>query len=141
MKSSNIHVKHLTPSAVVLATSRLKVPATLQLNVCRVPTVKGHIMIAVYANERDFMKKPIIRKKLVSTPGNMSVELDLPLGDYSVVMFHDQTGDGMLSRNKYGIPTEPWTTSASTGRTQGKPTWIQTRFSVTELVTHLDIRF
>ena len=33
---------------------------------------------------------------------------DLPPGGYAVAAFHDRNGDGELSRNILGIPTEPY---------------------------------
>ena len=33
---------------------------------------------------------------------------DLPPGDYAVAAFHDRNGDGKLTRNILGIPTEPY---------------------------------
>ena len=33
---------------------------------------------------------------------------DLPPGDYAVAAFHDRNGDGKLTKNILGIPTEPY---------------------------------
>jgi uncharacterized protein (DUF2141 family) len=33
---------------------------------------------------------------------------DLPRGDYAVILFHDENGNGKLDMNFWGVPTEPY---------------------------------
>ena len=125
----------------VITTSTLCIPARFSLTLKNLPLNNGDIYIAIYNSEGTFMNSPCAVRKVSREESESIINFHLTMGVYSVLVFQDQNGDGVLNRNTYGIPTEPWTTSANTGRTTGKPTWSETRFKIDELVDHLEIEF
>jgi uncharacterized protein (DUF2141 family) len=46
---------------------------------------------------------------------------DLPPGTYSVIVFHDENGNGRLDKNFWGVPTEPYGFSNNAVGTLGAP--------------------
>lgn len=80
-----------------------------------------------FADLRDPLKKVILSGggSLPSTLG------DLPAGDYAILVFHDENGNGELDKNFIGIPREPLGFS-NRYWAKGEPTFSGAAFTVTE---------
>lgn len=114
----------------------------LVLNFTNVPDVPGSLMIAVYDKPESFRKVSYKSMKMASTPGEMQVEIPgLRAGEYAVMVFHDQNGDGKLNRNLLGIPQEHWSGSLNTTFVLGAPSWEQTRFNLQETGKSIQVNF
>jgi uncharacterized protein (DUF2141 family) len=50
---------------------------------------------------------------------------NLPPGRYAIILFHDEDGDGRLSKNFFGVPTEPYGFSNDAQGFLGPPSFAQ----------------
>ena len=53
---------------------------------------------------------------------------DLPAGQYAVSCYHDLNGNGVLDKNWFGIPSEPYGFSNDARPSFRAPTWEESRF-------------
>ncbi len=71
---------------------------------------KGELVITVYGDRpEDFLAKgtKLAKLKLAPHPGTVTGCLALPkAGVYALTAFHDEDGDGRLSRGMIGLPSE-----------------------------------
>jgi len=99
---------------------------TLVVTVENCKANKGKIYIALYDNERSFMKEAqAIDKKIVAVSNNtakVSFTALSPKG-YAFVLFHDENGNGKLDTNFLGIPTEGYAFSNNAKGTFGTPSY------------------
>lgn len=64
-------------------------------------------------------------------PGAVTVSIDsLPPGAYAIRVMQDLDGDGELTRNAVGMPTDPWGISNDALGQFGPPTWEDARFEM-----------
>lgn len=63
----------------------------------------------------------------VEKPGNQGDQIitysSIPYGDYIVLTYLDQNGNGKLDRNFFGNPKEPWGISSGNGETVNSSTY------------------
>ena len=84
---------------------------TLYITVENVKKSKGKIMLAVYAEEENFLSEIIYRgvHQEVTQSGEVKVEIaDLPYGTYAISLYHDVNGNEELDTNFIKIPKEPY---------------------------------
>lgn len=130
------------PIIAVPAANAANDDSKLVLNFTNVPDIPGNLMIAIYNKPESFRKDSHKSLKVVSTPGEMQVEIPgLSPGEYAVMVFHDQNGDGKLNRNLLGIPKEHWSGSLNTSFVLGPPSWNQTRFILQETGASIQVSF
>ena len=53
---------------------------------------------------------------------------ELPHGDYSLAIYHDENGNGRLDRKIFGLPAEPYGFSNDVRIRFGPPSWKASRF-------------
>lgn len=107
----------------------------MQLNL-KVKNIKknvGEIYIAVYDNEKDYMKNRFTEAiAKVETEGELDVALKISAGKYAISIFHDVNMDGELNTNFMGIPKEPYGFSNNPKSTFGPPSFEQSLFEFSE---------
>ncbi|MDX1942733.1 MAG: DUF2141 domain-containing protein [Saprospiraceae bacterium] len=83
---------------------------TLTLIVKNLEAERGTLYVAVYESELHFLKENIIGKiiPVTSKPICIIPIPELPFGKYAVAVFHDLNGNGILDKNSFGVPTEPY---------------------------------
>lgn len=124
------------------ATDNARADSKLVLMFSNVPDIPGSLMIAVYNKPESFRKDSYKSIKVASTPGEMQVEIPgLSPGEYAVMVFHDQNGDGKLNKNLLGIPQEHWSGSLNTRFVLGAPSWKQTRFMLQKTGSSIQVKF
>jgi len=113
----------------------LPVKAELLIVNVQMENAKGHVIIAVYSNE----KKEFFGKSKPNKKGNpdhiftgkrkymentkLSFIFDIPFGEYAFVVFLDSDNNQMLSSNFIGIPKEPFGFSNNVRGKFGPPKW------------------
>jgi uncharacterized protein (DUF2141 family) len=55
---------------------------------------------------------------------------DVPYGTYAIRAFHDQDNDGELTKNPFGLPTEPFAFSNGAKAHYGPPTFEKAAISI-----------
>lgn len=96
----------LTPGTCVAAPG----VAQAQVELVGVRSAKGTLVVTVYGDRpEDFLAKgtKLAKLKLVPREGTVAGCLTLPReGVYALTAFHDEDGDGRLTRGMIGLPVE-----------------------------------
>ena len=69
----------------------------------------GQVYTAIYSNENDYKNEQYFTA-FVLEPSDIIIlhEIDLPIGEYVVVVYQDTNNNGKLDQGFFGIPTEPF---------------------------------
>jgi len=90
---------------------------------------QGFLLVAAFGSAQDFGKTPLARLRLPAGEARMSFQLcGLSGSDVALTLFQDLDGDGKMSRNLLGVPSEPWGASGAPG-TFG-PSWDTARVAL-----------
>lgn len=101
---------------------------TLRVNVRNVLINKGNFYIALYNNEKGFLKTPYSKIKLsASRIRNTVVFPRLPAGEYAVTIFQDLNDNRTLDK-VMSVPVEPYGLS---NNVSAYPTYANTKFALT----------
>lgn len=105
--------------------------ATVTLDLKDVVPGKGTLMIAVYNNSEQFLRKSMKRLTVPAGDAAMQVKLDdLPPGDYAISLFQDVNGNGKMDTMMFGIPSEPTGFSNNAEGKFGPPKFEAARFTL-----------
>ncbi len=108
----------------------------LNLTVENILQPQGNMMIAVFEGPDNFLKddKAVVSKiGLVEKTGAFNVIFpNLPLGEYSIAVYHDVNGNQKLDTNLFGVPTEPYGFSNNARSKWGAPKYEVAKFQLNE---------
>ncbi len=97
------------------------------LHIENIEQQKGLIRVALFSSEDAFLKDELasyVESVAVKGKGNQTFSLpDLPVGQYSIAIYHDLNQDGELNTNLWGIPTEPYAFSRTPENKWKRPTF------------------
>ena len=97
---------------------------------------KGKLMVAMFHTEENFNKNTnpaaAVMKMIFSNSEEAVFIGAFTPGEFAVVVFHDEDGNGQLKMNPAGIPLEGFGFSNNPTLERGKPGWKATKFNVTE---------
>jgi uncharacterized protein (DUF2141 family) len=96
----------LVISALLALSGRVQ-SQTLTIQVTNVKDAEGHVRIAIYNSEKDYMKKWFMVKSAKAAKGTVEVVVEnLPAGTYGISVMHDANSNEKLDSNMIGIPKE-----------------------------------
>lgn len=105
--------------------------ADLTVRVDKVQSAKGQIMLALYDNAADFLKRPVRTISVPASAGSTTVVLkDVAPGEYCFAVYHDANDNGRLDTNPMGIPIEPIAFSNDAQGHMGPPTFDAVKLAV-----------
>ena len=100
------------------------------------------LYVAVF-DSADGFPKPENSHKTTTVPiasENVDFSLSLPNNQSAAIaVFQDLNGDGKLSKNSFGLPTDPYGFSNNARSLLGPPTFSQAEFEVSENTASMDI--
>ncbi|MFO0998874.1 MAG: DUF2141 domain-containing protein [Planctomycetaceae bacterium] len=102
----------------------------------------SNLYVAVFDSEKGFPKPEHSRTTTTIPVDAESVEFSLSLPDSSttgIAIFQDLNGDGKLTKNGFGLPTEPYGFSNNARSTFGPPSFSQASFEVSEKTSPIEI--
>jgi uncharacterized protein (DUF2141 family) len=102
----------------------------------------SNLYVAVFDSENGFPKPEHSRTTTTIPVDAESVKFSLSLSDSSttgIAIFQDLNGDGKLTKNGFGLPTEPYGFSNNARSTFGPPTFSQAAFKVSEKTSPIEI--
>jgi uncharacterized protein (DUF2141 family) len=93
---------------------------------------RGQVMVALYDTEAAYdLSRAAFAQQAPATASKVTVTFkDLAPGRYAVKSFQDLNGDGKMSSNPLGMPTEPFGFSNNAPVRMGPPTWAEVAFEV-----------
>lgn len=103
----------------------------ITVNISNIDTYKGTLVIGLYDNESQFLKKTVKGKLKKVTKNTATVVFqDVEPGDYAVSLFHDVNDNKKLDTYVFGIPKEDYGTSNNAKGFMGPPKWEDAVFTV-----------
>jgi uncharacterized protein (DUF2141 family) len=80
---------------------------SMKVVIKNVNEAEGNIMVALFSNETDFLKKRYAAKKVKAEKGEVHLVFEnVPAGKYAISAYHDANTNGELDKNMIGIPRE-----------------------------------
>lgn len=106
---------------------------TVTANVSGFDVQKGVLLAALVDAEGYKGGKPIAAQKIAVTGDAVTLTFkNLPSGEYAIRMFHDIDSDGVMKRNMFGIPSEPYAFSNNAKGKRGPAPWSKAKFIVSD---------
>ncbi|AEH01793.1 DUF2141 domain-containing protein [Lacinutrix sp. 5H-3-7-4] len=103
----------------------------ITVNISNIDTYKGTLVIGLYDNESQFLKKTVKGKLKKVTKNTATVVFqEVEPGDYAVSLFHDVNDNKKLDTYVFGIPKEDYGTSNNAKGFMGPPKWEDAVFTV-----------
>lgn len=94
------------PLFVLLTTLSLQAQ-TVEVRISGIRDATGKVRAALFNNEADFTKKPVMGEITKSMMGEVTITFrNVPAGEYAVSVYHDANENGKLDKNFIGIPKE-----------------------------------
>ena len=117
---------------LILILNSFNINYSLNINIENINPSKGQLMIAVYNSKQLYMKTEKAFSKQILKLNGKNLEFiqfkDLPMGEYSVAVIHDENNNGKLDTNIFGIPTEAYGFSNNIRPKFRAANWDETKF-------------
>lgn len=115
--------------------------AKLEVAFTGIEVQKGAVMFGVYDSEEAYNKgRSMNGARVVADKADIAAVVEgLPAGRYAIKAFHDIDGDGQMSSNPFGMPTEPFAFSNNAKGAMGPATWADAAFDVLAGETKISI--
>ncbi len=104
----------------------------LVVKVTNIQSTKGNVGVAVCNSKATFLGKPLVNKSKGAKKGEMIFEFEVPNGNYTVRVMHDENKNGELDTNFMGIPVEPYGISMDGKSRFGPPDYEEAVFTITD---------
>jgi uncharacterized protein (DUF2141 family) len=99
------------------------------VKVDQINSAEGTINVALFNSEKDFLNKPFMSKVKKANTGELEFEFeDVPNGEYTISIYHDENENGELDKNFIGIPDEPYGVSREGRSMFGPPNYDDAKF-------------
>jgi uncharacterized protein (DUF2141 family) len=96
----------------------------IEITIHGIETIQGHVLVALYDSEREFMKKHLDSRKAKVNGNQVTVVFEnLRPGDYAISTFHDKNDNEKLDTNFIGIPVEMYGFSNNAKGSFGPPSF------------------
>ena len=118
---------------IITLLSQHAVAADLTVNISDVEQGKGHLLVALYADEASYTSgKANFASKVKAGHEQESVVFEnLPDGEYAIKLYQDENDNNKLDVNIMGIPKEGYGFSNNVGMF-GAPGYVEAKFTVKE---------
>ncbi|MBI3218203.1 MAG: DUF2141 domain-containing protein [Bacteroidetes bacterium] len=101
---------------------------TLTIQITNVKDAEGHVRIAIYNSEKDYMKKSFMVKSAKAAKGTVEVVVEnLPAGIYGISVMHDANSNEKMDSNLIGMPKEGFGFSNNAKGSFGPPGFEKTK--------------
>ena len=99
------------------------------VKVDRINSAEGTINVALFNSEEDFLNKPFMSKVKNANTGELEFEFEnVPNGEYTISIYHDENENGELDKNFIGLPDEPYGVSREGRSMFGPPNYDDAKF-------------
>ena len=128
-------------AALLLLVAPIARAASLDVLVQGVRNGKGDVRVAVCTQTTFLADHCAHAAHVPAHPGDVLVRIDgVPPGVYAVQAFHDEDGNGEVTRNLLGLPTEGLGFSNDAAFKFGPPSWTDARFRLGEQGGRIKLR-
>ncbi|TMM29419.1 DUF2141 domain-containing protein [Polaribacter aestuariivivens] len=124
----------------IFATNAQETTFDLTINISGLSSNKGKVLIALYNEEGQFLKKGFKGGMSKITNKKVTYTLkDIPKGEYAVSFFHDENDNNKMDTNFFGIPKEDYGCSNNAKGFMGAPKYKDAKFQLSKDQT-IDIK-
>ncbi len=104
---------------------------TIKVNISKLSSNQGQVIVALYNSKAAFLKKPIIKKtaKIHNNESGITFR-NIAEGTYAISVIHDENNNGKLDFNLLGIPSEGVAASNNASAFIGPPSFDNAKFYV-----------
>ncbi len=103
--------------------------STLTVLVTDFKNNEGKVMVGIYSEKENFMKKALIRKSSSIQDGKAEVVFEnLPNDEYAISLYHDENENDLLDTGWFGIPKEGYGCSNNAKGKMGPPKYEDAKF-------------
>lgn len=125
----------------VTAASAVASAGELTVEVSGVAQAKGDILVAVFDQKGQWLRRAKLSQKVVAAEGKVSVVFEnLPEGEYALSAIHDVNANGRLDSNAIGIPNEPYGFSNDAAGSFGPPSYDDAKISIDQNKKSISIK-
>lgn len=110
-------------------------PAKLKVIVRDIEVGKGSVVLAVYDNPNNFLKKAVVEQRAKAGKQSLEFSLDLPEGNYAIAIYQDLNDNKKFDKGWFGIPTEPYGLSNNVRPKFSAPGFEDCKFKIAQLTT------
>jgi uncharacterized protein (DUF2141 family) len=114
----------------------------LSIKISNIQNKGKTLYVGIYRAEDEFpeFNKYWKNTKVTTTGNEMTVEFEVPYGDYAVAISHDLNGNGKLDKNFFGYPSEPFGFSNNFKPTLSSPDFSDCKFTFSQQSNSLTIK-
>ena len=135
-------MRHLIGLLLALASlsAAVRAEAVLEVEIECLRSAHGKVRLALFDSPQTHLETAV-RSGTLAVPEDRVVwrVLELPVGDFSLAVYHDRNDNGRLDRGLFGLPAEPYGFSNGLRARFGPPSWRSAHFSVKEPATKISI--
>jgi uncharacterized protein (DUF2141 family) len=91
---------------------------------------EGHIRIAIFNSAALFRTSPCWTTSIAAEKTSVNTSLELPHGEYVIMLYHDVNNNEELDLGSYGIPKEPYAISGNPQGLTALPSFERCKFKV-----------
>jgi uncharacterized protein (DUF2141 family) len=125
-------LKHFIPILLFISYFGFSQNSDLTVSVSGIKNNTGSLTAELYNTKDKFLK---VSYKTISSPiksNTASVTFtEIPKGEYTVLVYHDENKNGKLDKNFIGMPKEPVACSNNAKGFMGPPKYEDAKFTVT----------
>lgn len=126
-------MKGLLLAALLLMTQASFAQGKIEVVVKNIQENKGTVRVALFNNDKDFLKKPLEGKSMKVTGNELRFVFDnLKPGDYAVSILHDENDNGEMDSNLVGMPKEGFAFGNNAMGTFGPPAFKDAKVTVSD---------
>ncbi len=109
--------------------------ADIHVTATEVPSDKGSLQFVLYSTEQTYLSEAqeFLEEHVPVQMGISKFTItNIPPGEYALIIFHDENGNGVHDKNFLGIPIEKFGISGITKKLWSKPSWAEIKFPVAD---------
>lgn len=125
-------IKFLVVSLLSICSFGFAQNSKLTINVSGLKNNLGTLTAELYSSKEKFLKTSYKKGSATIQSNAASVTFsDIPKGEYTVMVYHDENNNGKLDKNFIGMPKEPVACSNNAKGFMGPPKYEEAKFKIT----------
>lgn len=142
----SVQAEETTSAAKEDSAAPTEISGGIAVKVTNFESSKGNVMFRVYSGKDNWLGDDMVFNEIyaladIYRDGAITLELELPDGEYAFSIIHDENGNRKLDTNFIGIPKEPGVVSNSAPAKFGPPKYDDAKFQVEGEILRMELEF
>lgn len=106
----------------------------IKIDVLRLKSNKGKVKVLLYANSTDYKKEKVYKELYLTITSSSAIGefKDIPIGNYGIMVYHDENSNGKMDTNFIGMPKEGIGYSNDAAGKMGPPEFDLVKFGLSK---------